>query len=536
MANLLRPKARESRVGSRKKMAYLKAFRKGAPYSIALIVFFLLLTSGRIPAQDQPTYRILHYDLRIEPDFKAKTVRLLASIEVANPALDRILSFALSDDYSVVSLHASGSEAHSKRDDGVLNVTLSHPRRNVLLNLELLASPERSQGEARPVLDEHSLFLLWSDRWYPADFDQWATVRTTVVLPPDFQVIAPGKLIASVRNGNNIEHTFQTNRPAVSYSVMADSRWIRSERRVGKFRIVTLLHPESQKHSEQIFSGSSDVLRFFSELHGGYFFDQFAFVTIPGIYARRAFAGWIGYSPEYLEKEMARTGYDAHETSLLWWGLTSHGRGAGSWQWTEGLGDYVEVMYGEARRKPLPQNLVRFRSEYLAGLPEEDVPFDKLRGNTAQKIIHGKYPWTMQMLRDRIGDTAFRRGIRLLFSRYRFRTFSMDEFVATFEQASRQSLNWWRAQWLERKGVPVVALEYSVSSSGKGYRIACKLTQEAELYELPLEIGIRTANETRIEKILLRGGSTEITFDSSERPTGVLLDPNDRILMKKILR
>jgi hypothetical protein len=478
----------------------------------------------------------MHYDLRIEPDFKAKTVRVLASIEIANPALDSRFSFALADACKVASLHASDSDAHAEREEGVLNVALSRPQKKVVLTFDLQATPGKSDGETRSVIDDQSLFLLWSDRWYPADFDQWATARTTVVLPPDFKVIAPGKLISAVGNGSKIEHVFQTSRPAVSYSVFADSRWIRSERRAAGFRMVTLLHPESQKFAEQILSGSSDVLKFFSELHGGYFFDRFAFVTIPGIYARRAFTGWIGYSPDYLEKEMARTGYDAHETSLLWWGLTSHGRGAGSWQWTEGLGDYVEVMYGEARNKPLPQNFVRFRSEYLAGPPEEDVPFDKLRGNTAQKIIHGKYPWTMQVMRERVGDAAFRRGIRLLFDRYRFRTFSMDEFVATFEQASRQSLAWWRKEWLERKGVPAVAFESSIVPSGKGYRVTCRLAQEAELYELPLEIGIRNANTTRIEKILLRDRKAEVTFDSAERPTEVVLDPNNRVLMQKIVR
>jgi len=235
-----------------------------------------------------------------------------------------------------------------------------------------------------------------------------------------------------------------------------------------------------------------------------------------------------------LEKEMVRTGYDAHETSLLRWGLTTHGRGPGSWQWTEGLGDYVEVMYTKSRKKPLPQNFLRFRSDFLITPVEEDMPYDQLRGNTAQKIVHGKYPWTMQVLLEYIGDDAFRRGIRLLFERYRFRTFSMDEFIAAFERTSRQSLGWWREQWMERKGVPVVGFEYSIAASGKGYRITCKLAQQGEIYKLPLEISIRTENRTRIEKILLRDARAEVNFDSVERPIEVVLDPNDRILMKKV--
>jgi hypothetical protein len=497
-----------------------------------LFLFLLLFAPGWIRAQDQSSYRITHYDLRIEPDFQLKSIRVLATVEIANPALENKLSFALADAYKITSLRASGSDSRAEHKEGVVDVVLGQPQKKLAMTFDLQATPGKSADEERPVIDEHSLFLLWSDCWYPADFDQWATVRTTIILPPDFQVIAPGKFISAVQKGGITEHTFQTSRPAVSFSVMADSRWIRSERRAGKFRIITLLHPESQKYAEQIFSGSADVLKFFSELHGGYLFDQFAFITIPGMYARRAFTGWIGYSPDYLAKEMARIGYDAHETSLLWWGMTSHGSGAGSWQWTEGLGDYVEVMYGEARKKPLPQNFVRFRSDYLAGSPEEDVPFDELRGNTAQKIVHGKYPWTMQVMRERIGDGAFRRGIRLLFDRYRFRTFSMEDFIAVFEEASRQRLSWWRKQWLERKGVPVVAFNSSVASSVKGYRITCTLAQQGDEYELPLEIGIRTATATRIEKILLRNRRAEVTFDSAERPTEIILNPNDRILMR----
>lgn len=510
--------------------------RSGGVFSALLTGFVLLFGAARVLPQERPSYRITHYDLRIEPDFAAKTIRMLVSMEISNPTLGSSFSFELADAYKVVSLRASGSEALAGHENGEINVELRRPRKEVVLSFELEAAPGNSQDEDRPVIEDQSLFLLWSDRWYPVDFNQWATVRTTIVLPSNFQVIAPGKLISAGKQGDRIEHIFQTTQPTVCYSVFADSRWIRSERQVSGFRIITLLHAESQKHAAQIFSTSVDVLKFFSELHGCYSFDQFAFITIPRMYARRAFAGWIGYSPEYLEKEMGRTGYDAHETSLLWWGLTSHGRGPGSWQWTEGLGDYVEVIYGGARKKPLPQNFVRFRSDYLASPPEQDVPYDKLRGNTPQKIVHGKYPWTMQVMRERIGDDAFLRGIRLLFQQYRFRTFSMEEFIATFEQTSGQSLRWWREQWLERKGVPVVAFESSIVPSSNGYRITCKLAQEGEIYELPLEIGIRIENTTRIEKIMLRDRTAEVIFDCAERPSEVLLDPNERILMKKVQR
>ena len=111
----------------------------------------------------------------------------------------------------------------------------------------------------------------------------------------------------------------------------------------------------------------------------------------------------------------------------------------------------------------------------------------------------------------------------------------MEEFIAVFEQTSGQSLAWWREQWLERRGVPAITFESSVSFSGNRYRITCKLVQDAEfISESPLEIGIRTADTDRIEKFVLRDRTTELIFYSSEQPREVILDPNNRILMKKI--
>ena len=42
----------------------------------------------------------------------------------------------------------------------------------------LSGTPGKSAGESRPVIDDDSLFLLWSDRFYPADFDDWTLLRT----------------------------------------------------------------------------------------------------------------------------------------------------------------------------------------------------------------------------------------------------------------------------------------------------------------------------------------------------------------------
>ena len=500
--------------------------------SVILVVglgFAWSVNSDPVPAAPPD---IRHYDLDIRPDFQSNRLGLEAALDIDNPGLQDTFTFELSQRYTTVEVRERSSDVSLDRKGGTVTVRLSRPSRDVRLTFTLEGPAGRCEDEDREVLGEHDLFLLWSDRFYPIVFADWATVRTTITLPEGFQAIAPGRLTSTSRAGDRAIHVFETTHPTTKFSVFADDRWIRTERVVDGLRMQTLLHPQSEVHRERIFASSRDVIAFFTDLHGGYAFDGFAFVTLENMYARRAFAGFIGYSPAYLDKEMARTGHDAHETSLLWWGYTTGGRGPGSFQWTEGLGDYVETLYDEARGKPIPKNFDLFREDYLRTPAGEDVPYTQLRGNTPQKIVHGKYPWLMHVMRYVVGDGPFRSGLRLLFERYRFRTFSMDEFVSTLEEGTGSRLGWWKEEWLERQGVPTIRLRWAAEPAGEGFRITGSVTQVGNLYHIPLEVGIETEAGTRVERISLTDRETPFAFTSMQEPRRLVPDPNRWLLLR----
>lgn len=423
------------------------------------IVVIILVLSGMVYAAGSPAYDIRHYELLIQPDFTARTVAVNATVDIDNPGLARSFQFELSNQFSTVNVSAEGHAAAIERGSGMVTVTPDSARKHTWLKFDLAGLTGKSQGEDRLVIDGTTLFLLWSDQFYPTDFDGWATVRTTVVLPEGFKVYAPGRLASTKRASGMVRWTFETQRPTVSFSIFADSRWIESTREINGIRMRTLLYPESQRYADQLFTGSADVLKFYSDTFGAYPFDEFTFFTMSGTYARRAFVGAVGYEPHYLERELTSTGHDAHETALLWWCYTTHGSGPGSWQWTEGLGDYAEIMYDEARHKPVASIFGRFRQKYLAAAAR-DVRYRELKGNTPQEFVHGKYPWIMAALREEIGDETFSRGLKELFRKFRYRTFTMDEFIGVFEQVSNRSLKSWRDEWLERPGLPPRKVEF----------------------------------------------------------------------------
>jgi aminopeptidase N len=499
-----------------------------------LLVILPLGASGPKRADADVSYDIAHYDIVIRPDFQSKQLSLRVGIAIDNPKLERDFLFDLNDRYESVTVTSDSSAVVTKRDSGSITVSVARPTKQFSLVFDLRGFPGKSRGEDRDVIEDQSLFLLWSDRFYPIDFNAWATVRTTIVLPPGFQAIAPGRLSGVRGVSGGTEHTFEAAKPVVGFSVFADSRWIRTERRMNGLQMQTLLYAESQQFAEQIFTTSHEVLTFYSQTYCPYPFEQFSFITLTGMGARRAFAGFVGYEPGYLKKELTTTGYDAHETALLWWGYTVRGKGPGSSQWAEGFGDYAEILYDEKYHKPVAKIFDYFREKYLATPAENDPLYSELRASTDQKFIHGKYPWLMHLVRYVVGDSRFKRAMKLVFVKFKYRAFTMDDFLAALEQGSGRSLRLFREEWLERRGVPDIRLKSDVQENRTGFLITCTLEQQGNFYHLPVDIGIETEKGMRIEKAHLKGMQTTISFKSKDKPKRVLLDPYDYVIMRKV--
>jgi hypothetical protein len=472
-------------------------------------------------------------ELLIRPDLASRRLNLTATLDIANPAGDSELTFFLAAWYDTVLVRSRAGSATVTRENGAVTVRLARPRPHERLVFHLSGVPGQSAGDDRPVLADSSIYLLWSDRFYPADFDDWAIVVTQLEVPRGFRVFAPGRRILATDRGALHVERYATSEPIRVASVIADTRWEETERTIAGRRMRTLLYPASRASADQIFRTSADVLAFYASRFGPYAFDQFTFATVDGIFARRAVAGGVLYDARYLAEELRTTGHDAHETALLWWFYTIAGRGPGSYQWTEGFGDYAEMLYDEARGLPVPLDFEAYRRGYLriAGTPAEPT-LTTPRGPQGENFVHGRLPWVMHLLRFAVGDSAFDRGVRLLFDRWRFRSFTLDEFVATLAEGTGQSLDWWRREWLERSGVPELAWHADITTDSGGYRIAMSLRQAGAVYHIPLEIGIESPQGLRVERIQLDVPARDFRFWSASEPTRVVIDPRHWLLAR----
>ncbi len=343
---------------------------------IAAVRFFVLsaliaATASAAPPEpaSAPEPDVLLTELVIRPDIAAKRLDVEATLHIANPGGRESFTFLLADWYSSVAVRSRSGPASVSRDKGVVEVRVRRPSREELLIFRLSGIPGTSAGEARPVIDGDSLFLLWSDRFYPVDFDDWSLLRTRVELPESFRVLAPGCRTARKGPENRTVEVFETSEPIRAATIVADN-------------------------------------------------------------------------------------------------------------------------------------------------------------------VHGRLPWLMHLLRFAAGDAAFDRAGRLFFQRWRFRSFTLDEFVATLAEGTGKSLDWWRDEWLNRGGVPELTWRSEVAREPGGFRVSLAVRQTGALYRLPLEIGIETDRGVRLERARLDERAGEFRFFSSEEPRRVLVDPRRWLLAK----
>lgn len=504
----------------------------GIPLVASLVALQAPATGTSRPVAPPPP-DIQRCELLIRPDLATRRLRLTATLSIANPAGDTEFTFFLAAWYDSVQVRSRAGPATWTREGDVVTVRIARSSAHERLVFHLSGAPGQSAGDDRPVLADSSIYLLWSDRFYPADFDDWTIVSTQLEVPRGFRVFAPGRRVHAADHGALHVERYETSQPIRAASVIADARWEETERTIAGRRMRTLLYPASRAAAAQIFRTSADVLGFYSSRFGPYAFDQFTFATVDGIFARRAIAGGVIYEMRYLAEELRTTGHDAHETALLWWFYTIAGRGPGSYQWTEGFGDYAEMLYDEARGLPVPADFAAYRRGYLrmAGTPDEP-PITAPRGPLAGNFVHGRLPWVMHVLRFAVGDAAFERGVRLLFDRWRFRSFTLEEFVATLSAGTGQSLEWWRHDWLDRGGVPELTWHAGIAPDSGGYRVTVSLRQTGAVYHLPLEIGIESAQGLRVDRVQLDEPTEDFRFWSASEPARVLIDPRGWLLAK----
>lgn len=173
--------------------------------------------------------------------------------------------------------------------------------------------------------------------------------------------------------------------------------------------------------------------------------------------------------------------------------------------------------------------------------PDTEDLMKLLNGNNYQKGA-----WVLHMLRSRLGDEVFFRGIRSYYQTHAGATASTEDLRSALERASRQDLRGFFQRWVYDSGHPQYELSwaFSLKRTGSGnasrtreLRLTLKQLQPGNVFLDPVPIVIKTSSGSRDIILKPTGKTTVETIQLREQPSGIEIDPRNTLLKEaKVVR
>jgi aminopeptidase N len=145
----------------------------------------------------------------------------------------------------------------------------------------------------------------------------------------------------------------------------------------------------------------------------------------------------------------------------------------------------------------------------------------------------------VHMLREQVGTEDFWKAINVYLNRHKFDNVTTPDLRKAMEEVSDQDLKWFFDQWVYSAGLPHLVVRQAYSPGSRTYTVTIAQTQKLDKitpnsYRLPVAIEFTTGGILRTEKIEINKRLQAFTFKTNGKPTGLKIDPRERIILKTV--
>jgi hypothetical protein len=140
--------------------------------------------------------------------------------------------------------------------------------------------------------------------------------------------------------------------------------------------------------------------------------------------------------------------------------------------------------------------------------------------------IKGTY--ALHQLRLHLGNDLFFDVMRAVHDRFAESEMSTADFVAVAEEVSRQPLDAFIRQWLEREGLPRLTPRVEIKERKGDWEVRLEVAQEGAAYRLVTHMEVTAGRERHLERIEIDGRS-EMRFRYQARPTRIVFNVLDDV-------
>jgi tetratricopeptide (TPR) repeat protein len=509
-----------------------------------LVVISLLAVAAIASAQDraarQQKIDVQSYLINAQVDPRAQT--LSATVQVKFIPLEDTsqVTFELNNALNISRVtDEDGRQVPSSRLQQDMSVRLSLPqtfKKGKVAGLTFVYDGKLSGDEESPVfgikfaaIHPEGSYLLYPSRWFPVN--DYSTDRFSsdlkVTVPDGYRVVASG---TESKEGPAFRFKYEQSSFPGSFAVVRGEAQVVASGGVKTYFYLRESTAMAQAYGDEI----AKAISFFTSIYGvpprlGLTVVE----TEAGAANGYSAPGILFLSPNGIGKQV-NLKLVANQVSRQWFG-TLVSPTTRNHMWLEnGMARYSEMLYEEHVNGPGAMD-TEIHDAYVEALTVDQPPMiqaARLEDYSPEywATTGGKGAAVLQMLRNVMGDDAFLKVLKEYPTRFAWKSANTDDFHKICEEAYGQSLNWFFQQWVESSGAPEFKMEYTVFRTQKGFRVMGKISQDLDLFRMPVTLRVETEGNPEEKTIEVVGTSSEFVVETFGKPKNIILDPKGLVL------
>jgi len=537
----------------------------------ALACFFVLWLAA-LPSEAAEKSRLRVDNYQIEVELTPHLHQMKARAKVKFTALQdlNVAVFELNNDLRVTKVSDEKNTALSAErvtQDSTVRVPLPAglaKEATTTLTFEYEGQLDSADNSPVPGLKlayvgDDTSYLLYAGRWFPVNSYGLNRFTSTISVTVPAHMIVVGTGTASVAEAPASNKPGASVLPTKTFTFKAEKASFPGTIIAGVFQehksdeagldLHVYFKPTHQSLAPAYTTTAVQEFTYFITLYGLPQSQRLNVVELPGDTVPYAWAPEIAglAGPSITEKTNYRLMADA--IAHQWWGVSVSPATKDDWWLTDGFSRYSEAMYVEnAAGGAGLEEVVKDMS--VGALAYDTVPLSSaskldIYSTEFQSLATDKGGMILHMLRYVLGEDKYNKTMREFAGEFAGKAATMDDFRAVAEKNYGDQLTWFFSQWLDSTGAPEFKVKYTTYRLGgaaakakakdatdksPGFRVTGEISQDLDLFRMPVELRIDTDGKTETKRIEVVGTNSPFAIETFGRPRRISVDPDHHVL------
>ncbi|HMD16815.1 MAG TPA: M1 family aminopeptidase [Terriglobales bacterium] len=542
------------------KLCYSRPARRALGSTVVVFLVVFLASVAHRPALAAEKTRLRVDDYQIDVELLPQTHKLTARATVKVTAIDdvTVATFQLNNALRITKLTDANNKPltpeRNTQESTVRFALNSNLAKNTTTNFTFEYEGTLESAEESPVeglklayVGPETSYLFYSGLWFPvAGYGVNRFTSTINVTVPAHMVVigsgkessgaaaAPTKKPATVI-ANSKTFSFAWDKPSFPGTIIAGTFQEFKLDEAG-IDLHVFFKPNKQDLGAEYASTAVKAFTYFVTQYGVAPSTRLKIVELPDDTVPTAWAPEIAALSSRAITEKTNYRLLANTIAHQWWGVSVSPASKEDWWISDGFSRYSEARYVEsAAGEAGLEEMIKDMS--VGALAYDSVPLSSANkldyfSPEFQSLVTDKGAMILHMLRWVVGEKDYLKIMRDFATKYAGKSASTDDFRELSEQLSGQKLTWFYSQWMDSTSAPEFKAKYTIYRLGnnKGFRIVGAISQDLDLFRMPVNLKIDTDGKTEEKRIEVVGTDSPFSVETFGRPRRIAVDPENRVL------